>query len=126
MRNIGMRSIGIVVAGAATLVASSLMAVTPASAAAPDCTGESAHQVLTNQANSIRANQPVHSGLYEECSVRFNGPTSATLECFQYNKRGNVWWFVNTGKGKGWVYENNLGSPPSRVGRCAGTVQPAP
>ena len=121
-----LRSIGIAVGSVVTLVATSLMAAAPASAAALDCTGESAHQFLTNQANSIRSNQPVRSGLYEECSVRFFGPAAATLECFQYNARGNVWWFVQTGKGKGWVYENNLGSPPSRVGRCAGTVQSPP
>ncbi|MFI5490971.1 hypothetical protein [Actinoplanes sp. NPDC051859] len=119
------RSVGVAVGSAAMVLAGSLVAATPASAAI-DCTGESAHQTMTSQANSIRANQPVRSGLYEECSVRFNGSTSATLECFQVNARGNVWWFVRTPKGQGWVYESNLGFPPSRFGRCAGAVQPAP
>jgi hypothetical protein len=121
-----LRSVGVAVGSAAMLIAASLVAAAPASAAI-DCTGESAHQDLTGQTNSIRSNQPVRSGLYEECSVRTTGPTGASLDCYQVNGRGNVWWFVRTNAGpQGWVFEDNLGSPPARVGRCAGTVQPVP
>lgn len=132
MRKINFRSICIAVAGVTTLVATSMVTAAPLGAAAPatvllDCTGESAHQAQRVQSNNIRSNQPVRSGLYEECTVRFNGPAAASLECYHVNARGNVWWFANTNKGQGWVYEPNLSSPPNRTNaRCEGTVQPAP
>jgi hypothetical protein len=121
-----LRSVGIAVGSAAMLVAGSLVTAAPASAAF-DCTGVSDHQDLTAQTNSIRSGQPVRSGLYEECSVRVTGPTGASLDCYQVNGRGNVWWFVRTNAGPiGWVIEGDLGSSPARVGKCQGSVQPVP
>lgn len=118
MRKFGFRSIGLALGGLAVAVVTSLTAAAPASATEvgimEDCSRRYDHQDLSTQTRYVADSQPARSGIDTSCSVRFWGPTQADLHCWQVNSFGSVWWFVQTNRGQGWVFEGHFASTPLR------------
>ena len=122
MRRSRLRSLFKVLA-AATLAATATIGGTAQAGAttvsADDCNGYS-HVNRSGQFIRILQDRAVRSGPFETCNIRFRGPVaSADLHCYVINKPyDNVWWFVSTGKGQGWVYEKNFAYIPARDHPC--------